>query len=71
MSINQESKDWLGNPSKPSEIVSFDFEIRTISHDNVRLPASMSFVQELSAAQTRFLSLKSVKQGKGDTLCVR
>lgn len=40
-----------------SAIVDFDFEICTIPHDNVRLPSSMSFVQQLNAAQTFCLSL--------------
>lgn len=48
---------WLGNPSMFSAIVDFAFEIRMISHDNVRLPPSMSFVQQLKAAQTFCLSL--------------
>jgi len=40
-----------------SAIASFDFEMRMISHDNVRRPSSMSFDQQLSAAQTFCLSL--------------
>jgi len=40
-----------------SAIVDFDFDICMISHDNVRLPPSMSFVQQLNAAQTFCLSL--------------
>jgi hypothetical protein len=39
------------------DISSFDFDIRIISQDSVRLPSSMSFVQQLRAAQTRCLSL--------------
>ena len=41
----------------PCAIIVFDFDICTISHDNVRFPPSISFVQQLRAAQTFCLSL--------------